>query len=104
MKLLWAVGLVLSFVSVPGCSSVRADPASVAGAQPEPRRDIPRQESSPSSFPGRRSAVRTSDVEVHYETIQSLEAKLSLYRQKPIRGVAFWRIGQEPPGFWERGF
>jgi len=44
------------------------------------------------------------NVSVFYETVQSLESKLSLYGQHPIRGVAFWRIGQEPPGFWEQNF
>ena len=42
----------------------------------------------------------TVTVNVHYETLQSLEAKLGLYKSKPIRGVACWRIGQEPDGFW----
>ena len=43
----------------------------------------------------------TVTVEVHYETTQSLAAKLALYARRPIRGVAFWRIGQEPDGFWK---
>ncbi|MEN7973518.1 MAG: glycosyl hydrolase family 18 protein [Verrucomicrobiota bacterium] len=41
-------------------------------------------------------------VTVHYETTQSLQTKLDLYSQQPIRGVAYWRIGQEPHGFWEK--
>jgi GH18 family chitinase len=41
-------------------------------------------------------------VTVYYETLESLDAKLSLYRRQPIRGVAFWRISQEPQGFWEQ--
>ncbi|MCF7848126.1 MAG: hypothetical protein K9M45_04685 [Kiritimatiellales bacterium] len=53
---------------------------------------------------GSYSFSETVDIDVHYETIQSLEAKLNLYQSKPIRGVAFWRIGQEPPGFWPKGF
>jgi spore germination protein YaaH len=40
-------------------------------------------------------------INVHYETPQSLKAKLSLYGQHSIRGVAFWRISQEPAGFWQ---
>ncbi len=44
----------------------------------------------------------TVTVNVHYETMQSLETKLELYSSHPIRGVAFWRIGQEPAGFWNR--
>ena len=39
-------------------------------------------------------------VEVHFENLPSLDAKIELYRSNPIRGVAFWRIGQEPVGFW----
>lgn len=39
-------------------------------------------------------------ITVHYETTQSLKAKLDLYTQRPIRGVAYWRISQEPKGFW----
>ena len=40
-------------------------------------------------------------INVHYETKPSLKAKLELYGQRPIRGVAFWRIGQEPASFWK---
>jgi len=40
-------------------------------------------------------------VDVYYETTQSLKSKLELYAEKPIRGVAFWRISQEPSGLWE---
>ena len=50
---------------------------------------------------GSYSFTETVAVNVHYETLQSLEAKLKLYGQRPIRGVAYWRIGQEPAGFWE---
>lgn len=49
---------------------------------------------------GSYSFTETVTVNVHYETVQSLEAKLNLYAQHPIRGVAYWRIGQEPDGFW----
>jgi spore germination protein len=41
-------------------------------------------------------------ITVHYETIQSLESKINLYRKGSIRGVAFWRISQEPDGFWSQ--
>jgi spore germination protein YaaH len=41
-------------------------------------------------------------VTVFYETIQSLEAKIRLYSSTPIRGIAFWRLGQEPDQFWEK--
>ena len=53
---------------------------------------------------GSYSYSETVEIDVHFETFQSLEAKLNLYAQRPIRGVAFWRIGQEPPGFWEKAF
>jgi spore germination protein len=49
---------------------------------------------------GSYSFEETVSVNVHYETTQSLKAKLDLYSGKTIRGVAFWRIGQEPQGFW----
>ncbi|WP_372808661.1 glycosyl hydrolase family 18 protein [Pontiella sp.] len=44
----------------------------------------------------------TVSIDVHYETTQSLAAKMALYGRNPIRGVAFWRIGQEPDGFWQQ--
>ncbi len=50
---------------------------------------------------GTYSFTETVNVTVHYETLQSLDAKLNLYTQHPICGVAYWRIGQEPEGFWE---
>lgn len=40
-------------------------------------------------------------IKVHFETLPSLDAKLALYASKPIRGIAFWRISQEPVGFWD---
>ncbi len=45
--------------------------------------------------------TETVNINVHYETTQSLNAKLDLYSTTPVRGIAFWRIGQEPDGFWE---
>lgn len=51
---------------------------------------------------GTYSFTETATVTVHYETTQSLDAKLNLYRRHPIRGVAYWRIGQEPDGFWKQ--
>ena len=47
------------------------------------------------------SFEQTVSIQVHFETIQSLKAKMDLYGQRPIQGVAYWRIGQEPIGFWE---
>ncbi len=51
---------------------------------------------------GAYSFTETVTVQVHYETTQSLGAKLDLYSSEPIQGVAFWRIGQEPDGFWRQ--
>lgn len=39
-------------------------------------------------------------ISVYYETIGSLNKKINLYQSKPMRGLAFWRIGQEPARFW----
>ncbi|MCF6287599.1 MAG: glycosyl hydrolase family 18 protein [Candidatus Hydrogenedentes bacterium] len=50
---------------------------------------------------GSYSFTETVTINVHYETVQSLKAKLALYAQHPIRGTAYWRIGQEPDGFWQ---
>ncbi len=47
------------------------------------------------------SFSETVTVNVHYETTQSLNAKRELYSTQPTRGIAFWRIGQEPAGFWD---
>ncbi|RKX36473.1 MAG: hypothetical protein DRP64_18630 [Verrucomicrobia bacterium] len=51
---------------------------------------------------GTYSFSETVNITVHYETLQSLKAKLDLYTQRPIRGVAYWRISQGPEGFWEQ--
>jgi len=40
-------------------------------------------------------------VSVYYETLSSLKEKLKLYSQQKIRGIACWRVGQEPKGFWD---
>jgi spore germination protein YaaH len=40
-------------------------------------------------------------VTVHFENLPSLNTKLELYASNPICGVAFWRISQEPAGFWD---
>jgi spore germination protein YaaH len=51
---------------------------------------------------GTYSFTETVTIAVYYETLQSLEAKLNLYSRQPIRGIACWRIGQEPEGFWKQ--
>jgi spore germination protein YaaH len=40
-------------------------------------------------------------IQVHFESMPSLDAKVDLYSSKPITGLAFWRIGQEPTGYWD---
>lgn len=40
-------------------------------------------------------------IRVHFESTPSLNAKRELYLSKPIRGLAYWRISQEPIGFWD---
>jgi spore germination protein len=42
----------------------------------------------------------STTVTTYFETIESLKAKIDLYRSAPCKGVACWRIGQEPDGFW----
>jgi spore germination protein YaaH len=41
-------------------------------------------------------------IDVYFESMPSLNAKLDLYAAQPLAGVAFWRISQEPRGFWEQ--
>ena len=41
-------------------------------------------------------------IQVHFESMPSLNAKMDLYGSKPIGGIAFWRVSQEPVGFWEQ--
>ena len=38
--------------------------------------------------------------EIWMEDEKSMEAKISLLREKGIQGVAAWKLGQEPLGFW----
>lgn len=42
-----------------------------------------------------------SKVQVFHETLESIKNKQDLYLSKSIQGLAYWRIGQEPIGFWE---
>ncbi|MEI6892795.1 MAG: hypothetical protein V5783_11550, partial [Pontiella sp.] len=41
-------------------------------------------------------------MNVHFESLPSLQAKMDLYATNPIEGIAFWRVSQEPRGFWEQ--
>lgn len=59
------------------------------------------QPSADPELGGSYSFSETVHVQVHFETTQSLDAKMQLYSQQPIRGVAFWRIGQGPETFWK---
>ena len=38
--------------------------------------------------------------EIWMEDEKSMEAKMNLLREKGIQGVAAWKLGQEPEGFW----
>lgn len=49
---------------------------------------------------GSYSYTTSATINVHFETLPSLNGKLNLYRSKPTKGVAFWRISQEPLNFW----
>lgn len=44
----------------------------------------------------------TVTIHVHYETLDSIHAKLELYQTPAIQGIAFWRIGQEPARLWKK--
>lgn len=53
------------------------------------------------AYGGSFSYTTNVTVAVHFENLPSLDAKMELYQSKPIRGIAFWRISQEPIGFWD---
>ena len=40
-------------------------------------------------------------INVYYETLKSIIYKRNFYFSNPIKGVAYWRISQEPKNFWE---
>lgn len=40
-------------------------------------------------------------VTVFYETNRSLMNKVKLYSDKDVKGVGFWRLGQQPDKYWE---
>jgi spore germination protein YaaH len=40
-------------------------------------------------------------VRVYYEDEISLSARLEMYRNTGVRGVGFWRLGQETPAVWD---
>jgi len=45
---------------------------------------------------GQFSFTETVTIQVHHETLESIQAKQQLYLSQPIGGTAYWRIGQEP--------
>ena len=47
------------------------------------------------------SAIQKWGEILRTQNLSSLDAKMKLYASKPIRGIAFWRISQEPVGFWD---
>jgi spore germination protein len=41
-------------------------------------------------------------VKVFFDDERTISEKLNLYRGRGVTSVAFWRIGQGPPGIWNR--
>jgi len=41
-------------------------------------------------------------INIFHETYESIKAKKKLYLSYPIKGTAYWRVGQEPDLFWEK--
>jgi spore germination protein YaaH len=74
---------------------------------PQIHKELEKKALHPTTNPqtgGTYSFTETVTLHVHYETLDSLQAKLNLYAQHPIRGIAYWRIGQEPHNFWNKTF
>ena len=72
---------------------------------PEIWSDLRMRGATPTSTPenGGSYSYKTSvTIQVHFENLASLDAKMQLYRSRPTRGIAFWRVSQEPMDFWER--
>ena len=42
------------------------------------------------------------DINVYFEDIQSINAKLKLYEKSGVESVAFWRISQEQTTLWQQ--
>ena len=47
------------------------------------------------------SFSKTVTFTFFYEDVQSLYTRLSMYKDKGVHSVAFWRLGQEDTGIWE---
>ncbi|RZO85348.1 MAG: hypothetical protein EVA58_04870 [Kiritimatiellaceae bacterium] len=43
--------------------------------------------------------TETVTIQVHHETLESIQTKKQLYLSQPIGGTAYWRVGQEPQHF-----
>lgn len=72
------------------------------------QRELAEKNIRPNNHPetgGHYSYSASVDINVHFETIESIQAKLKLYAASPpAQGIAFWRISQEPAGLWEKAF
>lgn len=71
---------------------------------PEVWADLRTHQAEASSSPitgGHYSYSTQVNIEVYFENLPSLNAKMALYESKPTQGIAFWRIGQEPQNFWK---
>ena len=55
---------------------------------------------SSSSTGGHYTYSTRVNIDVYFENLPSLKAKMQLYESQPTQGIAFWRIGQEPLNFW----
>ena len=64
--------------------------------------NIRQVEATSSASTGGHYAYSTKvNIDVYFENLPSLNAKMELYKSPSTQGIAFWRIGQEPLNFWE---
>ncbi len=85
--------------------SWQKEKTAMAMTNPEIWTDVRVRGSQPNSTPeegGSYSYTTNVTINVHFESLPSLNAKMNLYASRPVKGVAFWRISQEPRGFWEQ--
>lgn len=72
---------------------------------PEVWSDLKKQGVDVSSNPetgGHYSYTTQVTIDVYFENLPSLQAKMKLYSSNSTQGIAFWRIGQEPQNFWKQ--
>lgn len=43
----------------------------------------------------------TVNVQVYYEDVYSIFARMVLYKTDSVKGISFWRLGQEDPEVWK---